>query len=334
MRGKLHGGAAAAVVVAAALCAGGADANSGRRADLDLGFTTRSPASATGLVLRILYKDERDPNAKPQPIRDLILDAPAGTRFDGAALPRCGASDQELMALGRAACPAASEVGRGTLSVFTGFGPPFDPLATDTTLYNGGDQIIELVTQRGGNLALGSDRLHFEGSSRLHAHPPTLPGGPPDGQTAVREVTARIEPHGAFVTTPPVCPAERSWSASGTFGFADGVRETVATSIPCVAAARATRPQAMRVRVAPRRVAAARRVRFALRVSSSTVGCRGGVSVRLHGHSARTGASGRATIATALPRAGRYRVRASKPGCVVAATAVRAVGRRGPRFAG
>jgi hypothetical protein len=302
--------------VACALCAPAAHAAAGRRADLDLGFTTAAPGAPTGLTLRILYKDERDPNGKPQPIRDLILDLPEGTHFDGSALPRCSATDDELRTQGRGACPAASEIGRGSLSVMSGFPPPGDLVTTDTTLYNGGDQVIEVATQQGGDAPLGFDRLRFEGASRLHARPPELPGAPPDGGS-VREVTARIEAHGAFVTTPGHCPAGGRWSASGTFGFLDSVRETVLTSIPCA------EPGALSVRTSPSRVVLRRRTRIRVRVSSTVATCRAGATVRIGNLRATTDAAGTAVIVARLGRPGRHRVVARKPGCVPGLTVVR-----------
>jgi hypothetical protein len=329
MRGRLQMCAVGVAMVASALGAGGAEADRGARVDLDIGFTTTAPATATGMTFHILYKDEAEPDAKPKPFDELILDTPAGTRFDGAALPRCVATDQQLQTLGRAACPPDSEVGRGTLTAMTGFGAPVDPVVTDVTLYNGGDQIVEVVTQQGGDAPLGFDRLFIEGS-RLHAHPPVIPGGPPEGRTAVRQIDIRVEPHGDFVTTPPTCPASRLWTASGTVAFIDGVTETVATRAPCVRAAGTG--GAMSVRVTPRRVRTGRTVRFRVVVSSSSSACRQGVTVRVGGRRAKTGADGRATITARLGRPGRRRLRAAKAGCGSAVAAVRVL--RPARFAG
>ena len=223
--------AVASVLVAVAVAAPAA-ADSGRRADFDLRFTTQAPDAPTGLAFHILYKDERDPNGKPQPIRRLVIAAPEGTRFDGRAVPRCSASDDDLRMHGRAACPAASEVGRGVLTVATGFGPPVDPVTTEATLYNGGDQMIEVVSDPSSGAPLGSDRLHINGS-QLVANPPAIPGGPPDGQSSVRLVDEHIDPHGGFVVTPPSCSG--AWAAHGTFGFADGAFETVGSTLPCAA---------------------------------------------------------------------------------------------------
>jgi hypothetical protein len=222
------------VLAAATLLATGtAGATTGTRADFSLGFSTKSRSAPTALVLQIVYKAPGgDPNAKPSPIRKVVIRAPSGTRFHTAAVARCDASDDELRAEGTGACPSGSRIGAGKLAADTGFGPPIDPVEGDLTLFNGGGEVIEVVTAPGTDRVLGTDRLKITGST-LTGHPPTTPGGPPDGETAVRRIDFTIERKTGYVTTPRTCPRSRRWVATGTFGFKDGAEETLRSRTAC-----------------------------------------------------------------------------------------------------
>jgi hypothetical protein len=229
----------------ALLAAGTASATTGKRADFSLGFATKSRGAPTALVLHVVYKAAGDPNGKPSPIRKVVVRAPSGTRFHTGAVPKCEASDEELQAQGSGACPVASRIGAGKLTADTGFGPPIDPVAGDLTLFNSGTAIIEVVTAPGTDRVLGIDRLKIAGST-LTGNPPATPGGPPDGETAVRQIDFTIERATGYVTTPRTCPRSRRWVASGTFGFADGAEETVRSRAACKRPKRRSRPPSSR----------------------------------------------------------------------------------------
>jgi hypothetical protein len=201
-----------------------------------MGLTSSQPGSSSGFSFHVVFRHPKDPNAKPPPVTKVVLHSPQGTRFDTAGVPRCEASDAELRALGNNGCPQSSRVGAGTLTAMSGFGPPFDPLHGDNTVYNGPGQIIELITVQGTNVTAGFDRLTVDGST-LTGHPPFTPGGPPDGQTAIRsidfEIPARAGTAGGYITSPTVCPPNGRWTSTGEFGFADGGAETVSSRTPC-----------------------------------------------------------------------------------------------------
>jgi hypothetical protein len=309
VRRKLQLGAAA---ITAAICAGGAfsaaEATTGKRADFDLGLATRAPGALTALTLHVLYKAADDPDAKPSPIRKVVVAAPPGTRFDTAGTPVCEASDEQLMAQGSGACPAESRIGAGKLTAITGFGPPADPVDGDLTLFNGPDQVIEVVTVPGTDRVVGLDRLRIKGST-LTGNPPTTPGGPPDGETAVRRIDFTIERATGYVTTPPRCPAGRRWTSTGTFGFADGAEETLRSDTPCTRAARA------RLSIAPTRARVGRPTNFVARVEGATAACTRGVRVRIGGRRAKTGPSGRVRLTVTVRRAGPHLAAARKAGC-------------------
>jgi hypothetical protein len=230
MRWKVYASAAAlAMAMAMASTAAG---TTGKRADFALGFSTKARAARAALTLHVVYKAPGDPNGKPSPIRKVVVTAPAGTRFHTGAVARCTATDDELEAEGRGACPEASRIGAGKLTADTGFGAPVDPLAGDLTLFNSGTAVVEVVTAPGTDRVLGIDRLKIAGST-LSGHPPTTPGGPPDGETAVRQIDFTIDRKTGYVTTPRTCPRSRRWTATGTFGFKDGSEETLTSRLAC-----------------------------------------------------------------------------------------------------
>jgi hypothetical protein len=232
-------GLAAAALIALAGAIGAAGATTGKRADFALGFSTKSRGARAALTLHVVYKAPGDRDAKPSPIRKVVVRAPSGTRFHTGAVPKCEASDDELKAEGSGACPAESRIGTGKLTADTGFGPPIDPVAGDLTLFNAGTAIIEVVTAPGSDRVLGTDRLRILGST-LTGNPPATPGGPPDGETAVRQIDFTIERRTGYVTTPRACPRSRRWVATGTFGFKDGAEETLESRGAC------KRPKPMR----------------------------------------------------------------------------------------
>ena len=318
----------AAVTAGLGLAAAGAAASAGqttdaRRAELDVSLGTQVPGTPTGARFRIFYKHPDDPDRKPPPLTGALFELPAGTRIDGGAVPSCDATDEQFRARGRDACPPATVVGGGTLTAITGFGPPADPVETDVTAFNGGDELIELVTFKGTNTMAGIDRLTIRGNT-LTAHPPATPGGPPDGRTSIREIKLTIAERStagrAFLTSPPACPSSGLWRSRGVFGFTDGGSATIIAATPCRPAGSR---QSARLSVRPRRVRAGMRVRFRFRAQPVAGPCARGATVRFAGRRARTNRRGRAVIAVRLRRTGRRPATLSKPGCARSRASVR-----------
>jgi hypothetical protein len=226
----------AAVTVAAVLAlASGALAGQTDRGRFHLGVGVPDPDSPTGLKLRVLYANPDDPEAKPSPVTGATFRLPRGMRIDTGAVPQCTASDEEIQALGRDACPAESEVGSGRLVARTGV-PGADEVHADIVAFNGDEEIVEVVFFEGTNAVAGFDRLTLDGNV-LTAHPPATPGGPPDGKTAVQriflEIPLRIgDGDRAYVTTPPRCRGGR-WKASADYEFADGGETTIPSRTRC-----------------------------------------------------------------------------------------------------
>ena len=172
MAHRIRAGAALAALGMGALAPG---AYGSDRAELGVTLGTQTPGAPTSLAFRVLYKRPGDPGGKPPALTRAAFKLPPGTRFDTRATPTCHATNQELQALGRAACPPASIIGTGSLTAITGFGPPADPFEGDLTAFNGGTELIELVTVKGSNAGAGIDRLTIEGST-LRAHTPEHAG--------------------------------------------------------------------------------------------------------------------------------------------------------------
>jgi hypothetical protein len=323
--GPLAGASGTAIVLALAAATGHAASDS--RGEYELRLTTRVPDAATGLSFRVGYRNPSDPNGKPPPITAATFELPSGTRIDGGALPVCRASDADFRARGRDACAPASRVGTGTLIAITGFGPPLDPVETDVTVFNGGDELVEVVFAKGTNTVLGLDRLKVQGST-LVANPPATPGGPPDGRTAIRRIALDIPMRRGgsgrpFVTAPDACPANGRWRSRARFGFADGGATTLTSETPCVARARKRRPAAA-LTVRPRRVRAFQRVRFRFRARGA---CGRRATVRLAGRRVRTNRRGRASLWLRLGRTGRRPARLGKRGCAPSRAFVRVLRR-------
>lgn len=226
-------GTAAVITSLLAVALGGGTASGGetRRGVFDLELSAKRAGAPTGLRFHVVYKNPGDPEAKPPAVTGAVFRLPRGLRINQSAVPLCEASDEEFRAQGRAACPAASRIGSGSLVAMTGF-PGVDPVRGDVVAFNGPGEIIEVVFAEGTNLVAGMDRLTIEGR-RLVAHPPATPGGPPDGRTAVHEIRLQIprrvgRARKAYVTAPPRCRVG-VWRSSARYRFADG-GETVVTS--------------------------------------------------------------------------------------------------------
>jgi hypothetical protein len=229
MQGSVR--AATLAMAGLALLAQPAAGGSRPRADFAMDFSAKRPNAATAIHLKILYKG-RDPHEKPSPIRRIVLKAPKGTRFDSGALPRCHASDQELLTYGDSACPAASRLGSGTLTAMTGFPGPAGTVVTNVTIYNTPTGNVELVKEASSGKPVATDRFRIQGRTWT-ANPPSTPGGPPDGQTAVRRIDFTYAPKARWAVTPRGCPRSRSWRSSGSFTYADGVTARVPDGTPC-----------------------------------------------------------------------------------------------------
>jgi hypothetical protein len=286
-------------------------------------FTTDVPGNGTGMAAHIVYPDYA---GKPKSADRVVVELPAGSRFDESAVPVCRATDADLYSRGLSACPAQSRVGGGDGSVVTGFGPPFDPLRGDLHVFHGPGELMNVGTLPGSDRVAVIDRGRIDGR-RVVQDPAPAPGGPPDGRTSGKEVRLRIDARSAagrsFLTTPADCPSAGSWTFRITAHYEDGTSDSATSTSPCrIPSAAERRPASMGLRVRPGLVRAGDRVRVRFQVTSPSAACRGGALVRFAGRRVRTDGRGRATMARRLLRPGRYVARAVKPGCRPAAALV------------
>lgn len=210
------------VAVAGAMLAPAASA--GSRLDYWMEFTSHDPGHSTGLDVRFLYKHPDDPRAKPIPVRQEQVTFPAGTRFDFAVVPPCRATDAEFQAEGSSACPESWVMSGHGDTVMSGFpGQGEMPLTVDGYLNTPNE--MKAVSQAEGF------PLRFVGHAFTRGRVTTVdipraPGGPPDGESALRRVhnvfPARSRNGHVYMRTPPTCPRSRVWTFTGRFTFADG----------------------------------------------------------------------------------------------------------------
>lgn len=231
-----------ALLAATAAAALPASAQAGPRASYEQMFTTSAPGASTGTDTRIVYKHPDDPKAKPIPVRREVFTFPRGTRFDGSVVPNCTASDSEVQVLGPSACPAESQVGSGHDGTFmTGF-----PGSGETPMD------LDMFDVRRGFIVVGSPRdnpmlrqvAHATREGRVvTVNAPRMPGGPPDGESALRRIHnvfgARSAGGRAYVRTPRTCPSSGTWKFKLRLVWADGVRTKHVDRMRCRTGSRA-----------------------------------------------------------------------------------------------
>jgi len=211
-----------------------AAAQAGPRAEYRQVFTTSALGASTGVETQLLYKHPDDPDAKPIPVREERFTLPKGTTFDNAVVPPCHASDLEVMLLEDAACPPESHIGGGEGTTMSGF-PGAGEMAFTVDGWEDGTGTILLAGAKEFHLRFVT-RARRDG--RVVTIPvPAEPGGPPDGQNALRRAHSLFEARSlgerAYIRTPPSCPASGVWTFAARFTFADGAVEHDRYDMPC-----------------------------------------------------------------------------------------------------
>jgi hypothetical protein len=223
----------AAVGAAAALPAA---AQASPRADYRQVYTTSEPGASTGIDTQILYRHPDDPDAKPIPIRQEIFTFPAGSEFDETVVPDCTVSDIELRLVGRSACPEETWIGGGNGNTsMTGFpGAGETPILANAFQYGGG-RFRVLGEAEGFPLRFIAHGRREGRTSTVEI--PQTPGGPPDGEGALRRIHNIFPPRSlgtrASMRTPPTCPPSGVWTFRAQMTFADGVVERNVHRMPC-----------------------------------------------------------------------------------------------------
>jgi hypothetical protein len=235
------GRARIAAAVAAAVTALGAPvahAASPRQSG-SIGFTTGTPAAATGITAHFDFVNPADPAGKPYSVSQMIVTGPAGTVTDTTAPPQCHASDPEIYLLGPDACPAESRIGHG-LAV-TDNGPGANPREGKTPLthFNNQDEIVGIGVNEQIPAIKTIDRTKLEGTRSTSTFPPFPGFPPPEPYTPVKSLDITIDPYvnaagEAYKRTPRKCPKVGYWIFTTEFLYRDGTRETVESHSPCV----------------------------------------------------------------------------------------------------
>ena len=292
----------------AALLLAGPAAAQGSRAELSLAFKTATPAAQTGLDMDLRYLDPENREEKPPTIRKLAIHLPAGARIDPSAVPVCEATNEQIQARGRDACPKDSQIGDGKLDVW--LGGPDDPRTTDLALFNGPEQIIEVLLFEGTSTTAALERLPVSGSTISGEPVQVPPGAPPDRRFSASRIVWDIPANGGYLVTPSTCGG--SWTTVGEFEFADDSTARAESTQAC-AAGELPATRSVRVEVAPATLVRGRPTSLRVRVHSEEPACRSG-TVRVGRRAARAGEDGRATI-VALVRWRRpvARVRVATP---------------------
>jgi hypothetical protein len=267
--------AVALIVLSVAPLAAGQD---GSRQAVDLVFDEQRPGRATGSRLAIDYVNPNDPQAKPPAVQKVVIAYAPGTVIDTSVPARCEASNAELTTRGPDACPAASKVGVGEVDLDTGFPGPGRILSYNVTMLNNTRELILVLESKSDSRSRIVARSVVDGAT-ITTEVSGVPGGPPDGFTAIKRVRLGLDElsagGGRYVTTPDSCPADGLWTNTVTFTYRDGASQVVHDSSPCIAGATAPRddqPPRITVMGVRRKPCARGAVRARVRITESGSG--------------------------------------------------------------
>jgi hypothetical protein len=255
-------------------------AQAGSRQSATTAFDQQRPGQGTGVRLEIDYFNPSDPEAKPPAVQKVVTRLHAGSGIDTSVPALCTASDLELMASGAAACPTASRVGGGEIDLDTGLPGPARTLRNDVTLLNNTGQLIFLLESKSEPRSRFVARASIHGTTITSEVPP-VPGGPPDGFTAIKRVrvgvraisVGRGSSRRSYVTTPDSCPTSGTWTNEVEFTYRDGISQTVASQSPCRRSSKRPDRTAPRIRLGgvPRKRCVSRAFRARVRIAESSL---------------------------------------------------------------
>ncbi len=197
-------------------------------------LSAKKPGKSTSERFVFDYVDPANPEGKPPAVRKVTTILPKGGTYDTSVPEACTASDAELMASGGAACPEGSAIGGGVVTVDTGAPGPGRIVTADVEFFNNTDEFIYVNTVRGSG---ARTIIRAEVTDRLTITPAgMLPGTPPEGG-AIDTVDVTVEgvrnDRGNYITTPPRCPKDRTWTARVRFEYDGGVAQTMPTENRC-----------------------------------------------------------------------------------------------------
>lgn len=280
---------AALLCVAVLVPAGPATAQLASRQDASVTFGEKRTGVPTGATVRIRYRDPQNPEGKPFAVQRVITTLAPGTRIDTSVPDRCTANDATLMSEGIGACSPQSLVGSGRVTLDTGIEGAVRFVRAGLTLINNTDELI-MVAQVDDSQTRVVVRARVSGNTIASDIAP-VPGGGPDGFTALRDVDfeiARIVDRGegelrSYLTTPVACTEGGVFDHSFAFTYRDGVSQELVTPSPCARSDR--KPPQIKLAGVPRRGCADGPVRARIRVLDASRLRR--VEVRLNGRRVR-----------------------------------------------
>ena len=203
-------------------------------------LTTTRPGASAGTAMWMRFRDPADADGKPHSVDKVIIRVPKGMRFDTTALPRCTASDAELMIRGEAACPERSVVQRGQLVLDTGSPAVVPRLMTFRTVTFNADGGLVSIGESEDAPVRGVVRSVIRGRTVTVDYADAPGFGGPDSQSAMRTMfssgPALHRDGRAFLRTPPRCPRSRRWTTRYTFIYHDGERQIERSHARCRAA--------------------------------------------------------------------------------------------------
>lgn len=244
MRGVALGtliGAVAIVLAASAPDPAGAQSRQTYEAQL----TSDRPGAPTGFTQTIGYRNPQNAGMKPFAVAEILFSLPEGATIDTSVPPQCDANEVQLQLQGADACPPATAVGAGSLSLDFGAAAPPLPrvVENDVTFFNNEDELILFSesTNTGEPPVRNASRVEVDGRTFTSRVPPLPAAPPPDPFAAVKDVVNRLDvvtrgaggATRAYITTPPTCPASGRWTITARFTYRDGVVETAESGTPC-----------------------------------------------------------------------------------------------------
>jgi hypothetical protein len=199
-------------------------------------FDARTVGTPTAGHVHVVFPT--DSRGRPRQLRGLDFRFPTGTRIDRSVAPRCTAGDEEIQQRGAEACPADTQVGHGSATAWTGFGPPVDPFRTDAHTFNTRRGTVNVFTPRGmPGPTLYRTRQRYDGLWVRDSFPPPPAGWPPpNGKSLPLEARFTLDRRAgrrSWLTTPSRCPARGRWTGRIVLTFASGARRSAVATTPC-----------------------------------------------------------------------------------------------------
>jgi hypothetical protein len=214
----------------------------GDRQDASVEFRQDRPDRGTAMRVKIDYMNPNNPGGKPFSVRRVVMALARGSRIRTGVPAKCRATDAQLVAQGRGACPRGSVVGDGLLNLDTG-SPAQRIIRNRVVLLNNRDELIFLLRSTNTPQPVRTvNRAEVTRRKIISVVPPVPGQPPPDAFTAIKRVrlgvqrrTERHEGRGrSYIETPRSCPPDGDWVNRARFTYRDDVTQTEATRLSCV----------------------------------------------------------------------------------------------------